>query len=112
MRIYKLLLFLLPLTAQAQVLVSTSVIRDANHYLIKGAIARGQVIVLRKIVTSDSIIISEQDSIITKQKTNIGYLTDDNKALTKRNKAIRRTLISYKMLSVVLTILSVAVWLK
>ena len=105
-------MFLLPLTAQAQVLVNTSVIRDANHYLIKGAIARGQVIVLRKIVTSDSIIISEQDSIISKQKTNIGYLTDDNKALVKRNKAIRRTLISYKMLSVVLTILSVAVWLK
>lgn len=112
MRIYKVLLLLLPLTAQAQVLVDTSVIREANHYLVKGAIARRQVTTLRKIVTSDSIIISEQDSIIVKQKTNIGYLTDNNKALVRQNKAISRTLISYKMLSVVLTILSVAIWLK
>lgn len=106
------LLFLIPLTSNGQVLIDTCVIQEANHYLVKGAIARRQVTVLRKIVTSDSVIISEQDSIIGKQKTNIGYLNDDNNALVKRNKAISRTLISYKMLSVVLTILSVAMWLK
>jgi len=106
------LLFLIPLTSNGQVLIDTCVIQEANHYLVKGAIARRQVTILRKIVTSDSIIISEQDSIIVKQKTNIGYLKDDNNALVKRNKAISRTLISYKMLSVVLTILSVAMWLK
>jgi hypothetical protein len=65
-----------------------------------------------KIVQADSIIIDQQDSIIIKQKLNIGYLKDDNNALVKRNKAISRTLISYKMLSVVLTILSVVIWLK
>jgi hypothetical protein len=106
------LLFLIPLTSNGQVLIDTCVIQEANHYLVKGAIARRQVTVLRKIVTSDSIIISEQDSIIGKQKTNIAYLKDDNNALVKQNKAISRTLISYKMLSVVLTILSVAMWLK
>jgi len=106
------LLFLIPLTSNGQVFIDTCVIQEANHYLVKGAIARRQVTVLRKIVTSDSIIISEQDSIIVKQKTNIGYLKEDNNALVKRNKAISRTLISYKMLSVVLTILSVAMWLK
>jgi hypothetical protein len=106
------LLFLIPLTSNGQVLIDTCVIQEANHYLVKGAIARRQVTVLRKIVTSDSIIIDEQDSIIGKQKTNIGYLKDDNNALVKRNKAISRTLISYKMLSVVLTILSVVMWLK
>jgi hypothetical protein len=106
------LLFLIPLTSNGQVLIDTCVIQEANHYLVKGAIARRQVTVLRKIVTSDSVIISEQDSIIGKQKTNIGYLKDDNNALVKRNKAISRTLISYKMLSVVLTILSVVMWLK
>ena len=106
------LLFLIPLTSNGQVLIDTCVIQEANHYLVKGAIARRQVTVLRKIVTSDSIIISQQDSIITKQKTNIGYLKEDNNVLVKRNKAISRTLLSYKMLSVVLTILSVAMWLK
>jgi hypothetical protein len=106
------LLFLIPLTSNGQVLIDTCVIQEANHYLVKGAIARRQVTILRKIVTSDSVIIDQQDSIIVKQKTNIGYLKDDNNALVKRNKAISRTLISYKMLSVVLTILSVAMWLK
>jgi hypothetical protein len=106
------LLFLIPLTSNGQVLIDTCVIEEANHYLVKGAIARRQVTVLRKIVTSDSVIIDQQDSIIAKQKTNIGYLKDDNNALVKRNKAISRTLISYKMLSVVLTILSVVMWLK
>jgi len=106
------LLFLIPLTSNGQVLIDTCVIQEANHYLVKGAIARRQVTVLRKIVTSDSVIISEQDSIIVKQKTNIRYLKEDNNALVKRNKAISRTLISYKMLSVVLTILSVVMWLK
>ena len=106
------LLFLIPLAGHSQVLIDTCVIKEANHYLVKGAIARRQVTVLRKIVTSDSTIIDQQDSIITKQNTNIGYLKDDNNALVKQNKAISRTLISYKMLSVVLTILSVAMWLK
>ena len=106
------LLFLIPLAGHSQVLVDTCVIQEANHYLVKGAIARRQVTVLRKIVTSDSVIIDQQDSIITRQKTNIGYLKDDNNVLVKRNKAISRTLWSYKMLSVVLTILSVAMWLK
>ncbi len=106
------LLFLIPLTSNGQVLIDTCVIQEANHYLVKGAIARRQVTILRKIVTSDSVIIDQQDSIIGKQKSNIQYLKDDNNALVKRNKAISRTLISYKMLSVVLTILSVVMWLK
>ena len=106
------LLFLIPLAGHSQVLIDTCVIQEANHYLVKGAIARRQVTVLRKIVTSDSTIIDQQDSIIIKQNTNIGYLKDDNNALVKRNKAISRTLISYKMLSVVLTILSVVIWLQ
>jgi len=106
------LLFLIPLSSNGQVMIDTCVIQEANHYLVKGAIARRQVTILRKIVTSDSMIISEQDSIIVKQKTNIAYLKDDNNSLVKRNKAISRTLISYKMLSVVLTILSVVMWLK
>jgi len=105
-------LFLIPLTSNGQVLIDTCVIQEANHYLVKGAIARRQVTILRKIVTSDSVIIDQQDSIIGKQKTNIVYLKDDNNALVKQNKAISRTLISYKMLSVVLTILSVVMWLK
>ena len=92
--------------------IDSATLRSANSYLVKGAIARQRVSQLMKIVQADSIIIDQQDSIIIKQKLNIGYLKDDNNALVKRNKAISRTLISYKMLSVVLTILSVAIWLK
>ena len=92
--------------------IDSATLRSANSYLVKGAIARQKVSQLMKVVQADSIIIDQQDSIIIKQKLNIGYLKDDNNALVKRNKAISRTLISYKMLSVVLTILSVAIWLK
>ncbi len=92
--------------------IDSATLRTANSYLVKGAIARQKVGQLMKIVQADSVIIDQQDSIIIKQKLNIGYLKDDNNALVKRNKAISRTLISYKMLSVVLTILSVAIWLK
>ena len=107
-----LLLFLIPLTGHSQVLVDTCVIQEANHYLVKGAIARRQVTVLRKIVTSDSVIIDQQDSIITKQKLNIGYLKDENKVLVKQNKAISRTLKLFKSISIGLIVLSVVGWLK
>ena len=106
-----LMLHLTDLNGQS-ISIDSATLRSANSYLVKGAIARQKVGQLMKIVEADSIIISEQDSIITKQNTNIGYLKDDNNALVKQNKAISRTLISYKMLSVVLTILSVAMWLK
>ncbi len=106
-----LMLHLQDLKGQS-VSIDSATLRTANSYLVKGAIARQKVGQLMKIVQADSIIIDQQDSIIGKQKTNIGYLKDDNNALVKRNKAISRTLISYKMLSVVLTILSVAIWLK
>jgi hypothetical protein len=92
--------------------IDSATLRSANSYLVKGAIARQKVSQLMKVVQADSIIIDQQDSIIIKQKLNIGYLKDENKVLVKQNKAISRTLISYKMLSVVLTILSVAIWLK
>lgn len=106
------LLFFIPSLLNAQVIVDTNTIKEANHYLVKGAIARRQVTILSKIVTSDSIIINEQDSIIIKQKLNIGYLKDENQSLVKQNKAIKRTLITYKSISIILTLLSVAIWLK
>ncbi len=43
--------------------------------------AREQVTVLRKIVTSDSIIIAEQDSIIVKVRINNAYLREKNNAI-------------------------------
>ena len=107
-----LLILLLPLTSYGQVLVDTNTIKQANHYLVKGAIAREQVTVLRKIVTSDSIIIAEQDSIIVKQKTNIAYLNQENNALVKQNKAISRTLSLFKSISIGLSVLTLLSWLK
>ena len=87
-----LLILLLPLTSYGQVLVDTNTIKQANHYLVKGSIAREQVTLLHKIVTSDSIIIAEQDSIIVKVRINNAYLREKNNALVSENKAISRTL--------------------
>jgi hypothetical protein len=111
-RMRLLIVLLLPLTSYGQVLVDTNTIKQANTYLVKGAIAREKVAHLQKIVTSDSIIIAEQDSIITKQKTNIAYLNQENNDLVKRNKAITRTLILFKRISIGLTILTLLSWLK
>lgn len=107
-----LLILLFPLTSYGQVLVDTNTIKQANYYLVKGAIAREQVTVLRKIVTSDSIIIAEQDSIIVKVKINNAYLREKNNALVSENKAISRTLSVFKSISIGLTILMLVGWLK
>jgi len=110
MRILLLLLF--PLTSYGQVLVDTNTIKQANHYLVKGAIAREQVSVLRKVVKSDSIIIAEQDSIIVKVRINNAYLRENNNALVSENKAISRTLSLFKNISIGLTVLMLIGWLK
>jgi hypothetical protein len=96
----------------AQVLIDTNTIKQANTYLVKGAIAREQVTHLRKIVTSDSIIIAEQDSIIVKVRINNAHLREKNKALVSENKAISRTLSVFKGISIGLGILSVLMWLR
>jgi len=107
-----LLILLLPLTSYGQVLVDTNTIKQANHYLVKGAIAREQVTVLRKIVTSDSIIIAEQDSIIVKVRINNAYLREKNNALVSENKAISRKIILWQGVSITLTFLTLLSWLK
>ena len=107
-----LLILLLPLTSYGQVLVDTNTIKQANQYLVKGAIAREQVTVLRKIVTSDSIIIAEQDSIIVKVRINNAYLREKNNALVSENKAISRTLSLFKNMSIGLSVLMLVGWLK
>ncbi len=65
-----------------------------------------------KIVHSDSIIIAEQDSVITKQKVNIAYLNDENDSLVKQNKAITRTLKLFKSISIGLVVLTLVGWLQ
>lgn len=100
------------LNLSGQVLIDTNTIKQANTYLVKGAIARQQVTHLRKIVTSDSIIISEQDSIIVKVRINNAHLREKNKALVSENKAISRTLSVLKGISIGLGILSVLMWLQ
>ena len=107
-----LLILLLPLTSYGQVLVDTNTIKQANHYLVKGAIAREQVTLLRKIVTSDSIIIAEQDCIIVKVQINNAYLREKNNALVSENKAISRTLSLFKNISIGLSVLMLVGWLK
>ncbi len=93
-------------------LYGSETIKQANHYLVKGAIAREQVTLLRKIVTSDSIIIAEQDSIIVKVRINNAYLREKNNALVSENKAISRTLSLFKNISIGLSVLMLVGWLK
>jgi hypothetical protein len=100
------------LNLSGQVLIDTNTIKQANTYLVKGAIARQQVTHLRKIVTSDSIIIAEQDSVITKQKVNIAYLNEENNSLFRQNKAILSTLKLFKGISIGLGILTLVGWLR
>ena len=92
--------------------IDSATLRSANSYLVKGAIARQKVGQLMKIVQADSIIIDQQDSIIIKQKLNIGYLKDENTVLVKQNKAISRTLKLFKSISIGLVILTLVGWLK
>jgi hypothetical protein len=92
--------------------IDSATLRSANSYLVKGAIARQKVSQLMKIVQADSIIIDQQDSIIIKQKLNIGYLKDENKVLVKQNKAISRTLKLFKSISLGLFVLTLVGWLK
>jgi hypothetical protein len=92
--------------------IDSATLRTANSYLVKGAIARQKVSQLVKVVHSDSIIISEQDSVITKQKVNIAYLDAENKSLLRQNKAIITTLKLFKGISIGLGILSVLMWLQ
>jgi hypothetical protein len=80
--------------------------------LVKGAIARQKVSQLLKVVHSDSIIIAEQDSVITKQKVNIAYLNDENDSIVRQNKAITRTLKLFKSISIGLGILTLVGWLQ
>jgi hypothetical protein len=92
--------------------IDSATLRVANSYLVKGAIARQKVSQLVKVVHSDSIIIAEQDSVITKQKVNIAYLNAENDSLVRQNKAISRTLSVFKSISIGLGILSVLMWLQ
>ena len=106
-----LMLHLQGLKAQS-VSIDSATLRTANSYLVKGAIARQKVSQLLKVVHSDSIIISEQDSVITKQKVNIAYLNAENDSLVKQNKAISRTLSLFKSISIGLGILTLVGWLR
>lgn len=61
-----LILFLvIPSVLKGQlVCIDTSIVSNANKYLVKGANARRDVIRLNKLVKADSIIINYQDSVI------------------------------------------------
>lgn len=112
-RFFLILLTLLLTDLKGQsVSIDSATLRTANSYLVKGAIARQKVGQLMKIVQSDSIIIAEQDSVITKQKVNIAYLNDENDSLVKQNKAISRTLKLFKSISIGLVVLTLVGWLQ
>ena len=60
-----ILLLVIPSVLKGQlVCIDTSIVSNANKYLVKGANARRDVIRLNKLVKADSIIINYQDSVI------------------------------------------------
>jgi hypothetical protein len=60
-----ILLAVIPMGLNGQlVYIDTSIVSNANRYLVKGANARQDVIRLNKLVKADSIIINYQDSVI------------------------------------------------
>ena len=60
-----ILLLVIPMGLKAQLIcIDTSIVSNANNYLVKGANARRDVIRLNKLVKADSIIINYQDSVI------------------------------------------------
>ena len=60
-----ILLAVIPMVLNGQlVCIDTSIVSNANRYLVKGANARRDVIRLNKLVKADSIIINYQDSVI------------------------------------------------
>lgn len=63
---YILILFLvIPMGLNGQLIcIDTSIVSNANKYLVKGANARRDVIRLNKLVKADSIVINYQDSVI------------------------------------------------
>ena len=67
------------------ILIDTSIVSQANHYLVKGANARVKLHRLERLVKIDSAIILYQDSIIQKQTTNIDSL---NVRLQKKENTI------------------------
>ena len=64
-RFILILLAAIPMVLKGQlVCIDTSIVSNANRYLVKGANARRDVIRLNKLVKADSIIINYQDSVI------------------------------------------------
>ncbi len=60
-----ILLLVIPSVLNGQLIcIDTSIVSNANKYLVKGANARRDVIRLNKLVKADSIIINYQDSVI------------------------------------------------
>lgn len=60
-----ILLLVIPMGLNGQLIcIDTSIVSNANKYLVKGANARRDVIRLNKLVKADSIIINYQDSVI------------------------------------------------
>jgi hypothetical protein len=59
------------------VLIDTSIVSQANSYLVKGANARVKLHRLEKLVKADSMVINYQDSVINRQTKTIDSISYD-----------------------------------
>jgi hypothetical protein len=81
-----ILLLAIPTDLKTQsVLIDTSIVSQANHFLIKGANARIKLHRLEQLIKVDSTIILYQDSVIQRQTINIDSL---NTRLQKKENTI------------------------
>jgi hypothetical protein len=81
-----ILLAVIPMVLNGQLIcIDTSIVSNANRYLVKGANARRDVIRLNKLVKADSVIINYQDSVIERLEFNTDSLDVE---IQKRNHTI------------------------
>ena len=78
-RFILILLAVIPMVLKGQlVCIDTSIVSNANKYLVIGANARRDVIRLNKLVKVDSIIINYQDSVINRLENKTDSLIVEN----------------------------------
>jgi len=104
-----LILFLvLAMDSNAQsICIDTSTLSQANHYLVKGAIARRKVIQYDKLLKLDSIEIAQLDSIRTIQARTIQVTQKEIELLKSHETTLKSTIRLWQSLSLVAFVLGI-----
>lgn len=89
------------------VCIDTSIVSNANKYLVKGANARRDVIRLNKLVKADSIIINYQDSVINRLENKTDSLIVENQNYQRTIYKQRDVIKGVGMWAILITIMAI-----